>query len=51
MVVPDIVLICENMLLQKSTDDIKKKQDKKAQEKLYQPLDMNVKILFPEAGP
>ena len=50
MVVPDIVLICENMLLQKSIFDIKKKEDKEAKEKLDQPLDMNVKMLFSGAG-
>ena len=37
--------------VQKSTDDIKKKEEKQAQEKLDQPLDMNVEMLFPGAGP
>ena len=37
--------------VQKSTDDIKKKEEKQAQEKLDQPLDMNVEMLFPGADP
>ena len=35
--------------IQKSTDDIKKKEEKQAQEKLDQPLYMNVEMLFPGA--
>merc|ERR1712086_403232 len=34
--------------VQRSTDDIKKKEEKQAQEKLDQPLDMNVhEMMFP----
>jgi len=33
--------------VQKSTDDIKKKEEKQQQEKLEQPLDMNVEMMFP----
>lgn len=36
--------------VQKSTDDIKKKEEKQQQEKLDQPLDMNVEMMFP-GGP
>ena len=33
--------------VQKSTDDIKKKEEKKKEEALDQPLDMNVEMMFP----
>ena len=33
--------------VQKSTDDIKKKEDKKKEEELERPLDMNVEMMFP----
>merc|ERR1712224_588247 len=33
--------------VQKSTDDIQKKEEKQQQEKLDQPLDMNVEMMFP----
>ena len=36
--------------VQKSTDDIKKKEEKQQQEKLDQPLDMNVEMMFPGMG-
>lgn len=36
--------------VQKSTDDIKKKEEKQQQEKLDQPLDMNVDMMFPGPG-
>lgn len=36
--------------VQKSTDDIKKKDEKLQKEKLDQPLDMNVEMMFPGPG-
>jgi clathrin heavy chain len=36
--------------VQKSTDDIKKKEEKQQQERLDQPLAMNVEMMFPGMG-